>query len=101
MENFDINLVKYDIQAGDKTAVFVTSQPQKIPLHNFYEFIWLLKTGLPRFSININFFPIAFQTCQFILFLECFKLFNLCLYFKVFQAFQLIFILFKVFKFFN
>ena len=37
------------VQAGDKLAVFVTSQPQKIPLHNFYEFIWLLKTGIPRF----------------------------------------------------
>ena len=37
-----------NLQAGDKLAVFVTSQPQKIPLHNFYEFIWLLKTGLPR-----------------------------------------------------
>jgi hypothetical protein len=38
------------LKAGDKLSVFVTSQPQKIPLHNFYEFIWLLKTGLPRMA---------------------------------------------------
>ena len=29
-------------------AVFVTAQPLKISLHNFYEFVWLLKTGIPR-----------------------------------------------------
>jgi len=28
--------------------VFVTSQPLNIPLHNLYEFVWLLKTGFPR-----------------------------------------------------
>lgn len=33
---------------GDWESVFVLAQPQKIPLHNFYEFIWFLKTGLPR-----------------------------------------------------
>ena len=29
-------------------SVFVTAQPLKISLHNFYEFVWLLKTGIPR-----------------------------------------------------
>jgi len=33
---------------GDLEAVFVTAQPLKISLHNFYEFVWLLKTGIPR-----------------------------------------------------
>ena len=28
--------------------MFVTAQPLKISLHNFYEFVWLLKTGIPR-----------------------------------------------------
>ena len=26
----------------------MTAQPLKISLHNFYEFVWLLKTGIPR-----------------------------------------------------
>merc|ERR1739838_255943 len=34
--------------AGDYRAVFVLAEPLKIPQHNFYEFIWLLKTGGPR-----------------------------------------------------
>lgn len=34
---------------GDFRSVFVLAEPQKIPLHNFYEFIWFLKTGFPRF----------------------------------------------------
>ena len=29
-------------------SVFVTYEPTKISLHNFYEFVWLLKTGIPR-----------------------------------------------------
>eukprot|EP00095_Tigriopus_kingsejongensis_P002398 maker-scaffold1073_size64583-snap-gene-0.7 protein:Tk02398 transcript:maker-scaffold1073_size64583-snap-gene-0.7-mRNA-1 annotation:"unnamed protein product" len=33
---------------GDFQAVSIFAEPQKIPLHNFYEFIWLLKTGGPR-----------------------------------------------------
>jgi len=33
---------------GDLQSVFVTAQPLKISLHNFYEFVWLLKTGIPR-----------------------------------------------------
>jgi len=33
---------------GDIRSVLVTSQPLNIPLHNLYEFIWLLKTGFPR-----------------------------------------------------
>ena len=32
----------------DLKSVFVTAEPWKIPLHNFYEFVWLLKTGIPR-----------------------------------------------------
>ena len=36
------------LKAGDPKAVFVTAKPLNIPLHNFYEFIWLMKTGLPR-----------------------------------------------------
>jgi len=36
------------LKAKDLKAVFVTAEPQKIPQHNFYEFIWLLKTGIPR-----------------------------------------------------
>ena len=26
----------------------MTAEPLKISLHNFYEFVWLLKTGIPR-----------------------------------------------------
>ena len=37
-----------DCLCQDYQSVFVTAQPLKIPLHNFYEFVWLLKTGLPR-----------------------------------------------------
>ena len=82
-------IYKY-IQAGDKTAVFVTSQPQKIPLHNFYEFIWLLKTGLPRFSINIHFFP------------RLSKLFNLYLFFQRVSNFSInTFFSSKPFELFN
>jgi len=36
------------ITEGDLRSVFVTSQPLNIPLHNLYEFVWLLKTGFPR-----------------------------------------------------
>jgi len=36
------------LASQDYQSVFVTAQPLKIPLHNFYEFVWLLKTGLPR-----------------------------------------------------
>jgi len=36
------------ITRGDFQSVFVTAQPLKISLHNFYEFVWLLKTGIPR-----------------------------------------------------
>ncbi len=36
------------LEAGDNRAVWVTAEPHKIPLHNFYEFIWFLKTGGPR-----------------------------------------------------
>jgi len=36
------------IQAGDWRSVAVFAEPAKIPLHNFYEFIWLLKTGGAR-----------------------------------------------------
>jgi len=36
------------LSRGDFQSVFVTAQPLKISLHNFYEFIWLLKTGIPR-----------------------------------------------------
>ena len=29
-------------------SVFILAEPAKIPLHNLYEFVWLLKTGIPR-----------------------------------------------------
>ena len=29
-------------------SVFLLAEPLKIPLHNLYEFVWLLKTGIPR-----------------------------------------------------
>ena len=38
------------LRKGDFRSVFVLAEPQKIPLHNFYEFIWFLKTGLPRIA---------------------------------------------------
>ena len=34
--------------AGDTDAVFLLNQPEKIPRHNLYEFVWFLKTGLLR-----------------------------------------------------
>ena len=40
---------KAALNAGDHKAVFVLAEPEKIPRHNFYEFVWFLKTGLPRF----------------------------------------------------
>jgi len=36
------------IAAGDLEAVSVFARPFNIPRHNFYEFIWLIKTGIPR-----------------------------------------------------
>ncbi len=33
---------------GDLQSMFVLAEPAKIPLHNFYEFIWFLRTGGPR-----------------------------------------------------
>lgn len=36
------------IQAGDWKAVSVFAEPAKIPLHNFYELIWFMKTGSAR-----------------------------------------------------
>jgi hypothetical protein len=36
------------LDAGNYRSVFVFAEPAKIPRHNFYEFIWLLKTGAPR-----------------------------------------------------
>lgn len=39
---------KEALNAGDHKAVFVLAEPEKIPRHNFYEFVWFLKTGLPR-----------------------------------------------------
>jgi len=36
------------IQAGDYNAVFLLDEPEKIPRHNIYEFVWFLKTGLTR-----------------------------------------------------
>jgi hypothetical protein len=36
------------IDAGDYKAVFVMAEPEKIPRHNFYEAVWLMKTGVPR-----------------------------------------------------
>ena len=36
------------LKHGDFKSVFVFAEPQKIPQHNFYELIWLLKTGAPR-----------------------------------------------------
>ena len=41
------------LDAGDYKSVFVLAQPQKIPRHNFYEFIWLLKTGMPRYVSSL------------------------------------------------
>ena len=41
------------LQHGDLQATFVLAEPHKIPLHNFYEFIWLLKTGGPR-MVKLN-----------------------------------------------
>ena len=37
------------LRAGDFRSVFVLAEPAKIPLHNFYELVWFLKTGFPRF----------------------------------------------------
>ncbi len=48
------------LDAGDPEAVWVTAQPLKIPMHNFYEFIWFLKTGGPRlvrFEVTLYGFP--------------------------------------------
>ena len=42
------------LQHGDYQATFVFAEPHKIPLHNFYEFVWLLKTGAPRMVISIK-----------------------------------------------
>ena len=36
------------LDAEDYRSVFVLAEPAKIPRHNFYEFVWLLKTGGPR-----------------------------------------------------
>jgi len=37
------------LRAGDFRSVFVLAEPAKIPLHNFYELVWFMKTGFPRF----------------------------------------------------
>jgi len=36
------------LQSGDANAVFLLDEPEKIPRHNIYEFVWFLKTGLTR-----------------------------------------------------
>ena len=36
------------LDAEDYRSIFVLAEPAKIPRHNFYEFVWLLKTGGPR-----------------------------------------------------
>jgi len=36
------------LQAGDNNAVFLLDEPEKIPRHNIYEFVWFLKTGATR-----------------------------------------------------
>lgn len=36
------------LKAKDFEAVSVLARPERIPLHNIYEFVWLLKTGFPR-----------------------------------------------------
>jgi len=36
------------LASGDLKSVFILAEPHKIPLHNLYEFVWLLKTGIPR-----------------------------------------------------
>ena len=51
---------KAALQAGDHKAVFVLAEPLKIPRHNIYEFVWFLKTGLPRFVSHIcNYWSIS------------------------------------------
>lgn len=42
------------IRAGDWKAVSVFAEPAKIPRHNFYELIWLLKTGAARLGRIIS-----------------------------------------------
>ena len=53
------------IDAGDYRAVFVFAEPLKIPRHNFYEFVWLLKTGLPRYVSDYFLFPLKIISCLF------------------------------------
>jgi len=36
------------LQEGDYNAVFLLDEPEKIPRHNIYEFVWFLKTGMTR-----------------------------------------------------
>jgi len=36
------------ILAGDMNAVFLLDEPELIPRHNTYEFLWFLKTGYTR-----------------------------------------------------
>ena len=36
------------LQEGDYNAVFLLDEPEKVPRHNIYEFVWFLKTGLTR-----------------------------------------------------
>jgi len=36
------------LQQGDANAVFLLDEPEKIPRHNIYEFVWFWKTGLTR-----------------------------------------------------
>ena len=31
------------------SSVFLLDEPEKIPRHNIYEFVWFLKTGLTRY----------------------------------------------------
>ena len=48
---------KEALKAGDHKAVFVLAEPEKIPRHNFYEFVWFLKTGLSRFVSSFAYVP--------------------------------------------
>nr|ALS04997.1 hypothetical protein [Calanus sinicus] len=36
------------ILAGDFNSVFILDEPGKIPLHNLYELVWIVKKGWPR-----------------------------------------------------
>ena len=49
--------------AGDYEAIFLFDQPDLIPRHNLYEFVWFLRTGYSRQEASLKFYILELYLC--------------------------------------